>query len=133
MNTPVPVVRYMVMCEKVKRDPGKAHPISLIGVIGQLHRSSKGEFPRLLPEFYVFLQLTECRGPGRARIEIRHAESDELVIRTITADLDFATDPLAVQGLSIRIHDCSLPRAGLYDVQFWYNDAMIAQHPLQVH
>ena len=76
------------------------------------------------------MQIAGCRGAGQGWVEICHAESDQVVHRSRTLKLAFSSDPLVVQGLSIRIRDCSLPRPGLYDVQFWYNGVMVAQQPI---
>jgi hypothetical protein len=39
-------------------------------------------------------------------------------------------DPLEVVGLPFRIRNIEFPEPGLYWVQFWYNERLLAQQPL---
>jgi hypothetical protein len=78
----------------------------------------------------VFLQLAECRGNAEGRIEIQHADSGQVVFHTRTRTLELGSDPLEVIGAVFRIRGCLFREPGLYWVQFWYNDQMIAQQPL---
>ena len=130
MNPLVPVVRYMVVCEKVMRDDTKVHSTSLVGLINRL--VSEGSFPRVFSDFSAFLQITGCRGPGRGRVEIDHPESGEMVFWTKNTSLSFSSDPLVLQGLTVNVRGCSFPEPGWYDVQFWYNDVMLAEQPILV-
>jgi hypothetical protein len=52
------------------------------------------------------------------------------VFRTRTRTIPLANDPLEVVGAMFRIRNCLFQAAGLYWVQFWYNEQMIAQQPL---
>lgn len=78
----------------------------------------------------MFLQLTECRGPADGRIEIHHADSAQFVFRTRSRTIPFGSDPLEVFGATFRIRNCLFQVPGLYWVQFWYNEEMLAQQPL---
>jgi hypothetical protein len=125
-----PSVRYLIVCEDVQIDPDKPRRVTLAGLISAIRSLEEPPFPLLYRELCVFLQLTECRGPGEGRIEIQHADSSRVVFRTRTRTLPLGEDPLEVVGMTFRIRNCLFQEAGLYWVQFWYNEQIIAQQSL---
>lgn len=130
MATVHPTVRYLIVCEDVKPDPDHPRRVSLHGLISAIRSVDHPPFPLLYRELCVFLQLTECRGDAESRIEIQHADSHRIVFRTRTRTISFGNDPLEVIGVTFRIRNCLFHEPGLYWVQFWYNELMIAQQPL---
>jgi hypothetical protein len=127
-----PVVRYLILCEDVRTDPDDQHPHTLVRLINVLRSSRTPPFPFVQDLLCAFVQLTECRGPADGRVEIHHADTDQVVFRTPTWTLPLANDPLAILGVTFRLRKCLFPAPGLYWVQFWYNEAMIAQQSLLV-
>ncbi len=125
-----PVVRYLIACEDVQADPDNPRRVSLTGLISAIRSLEQPAFPPLYPEFCVFLQLTECRGPAEGRIEIQHADSGQVAFRTRSRTIPFSSDPLEVVGIAFRLRNCLFQEPGLYWVRFWYNDQAIAQQPL---
>jgi hypothetical protein len=125
-----PTVRYLIVCEDVQTDPANPLRITLAGLISAIRSVEQPPFPLLYREICVFLQMTECRGEAEARVEIQQADSSDVVFRTQTRTIPFGNDPLEVIGVVFRIRNCRFPGPGLYWVQFWYNDQMIAQQPL---
>lgn len=125
-----PTVRYLILCEDVQTDPDNPRRVTLIGLISAIRSLEQPPFPLLYREITVVLQLTECRGPADGRIEVHHAESGQVVFRTRTRTIPFARDPLEVVGVTFRLRNCLFQDAGLYWVQFWYNEQMLAQQPL---
>jgi hypothetical protein len=125
-----PTVRSLIVCEDVQTDPENPRRVSLVGLLSAIRSLEEPPFPLLYRELCVFLQLTECRGPGEGRIEIHHEESGRVVFRTRTRTLPLRNDPLQVVGITFRIRNCLFQEAGLYWVQFWYNEQNIAQQPL---
>jgi hypothetical protein len=125
-----PTVRYLIVCEDVQTDPEHPRRVTLIGLISAIRAVEQPPFPLLYRELCVFLQLTECRGPAEGRIEIQHADSGQAVFRTQTRTIPFTNDPLEVVGAMFRLRNCLFEKPGLYWVQFWYNEQMIAQQPL---
>lgn len=130
MSSLYPVVRYLIVCEDVQFDLDNARRVSLVGLMSAIRSLEQPPFPLLYREICVFLQLTECRGPAEGRIEIQHADSGSVLFRTKTRTIPFGTDPLEVFGATFRIRNCLFSQPGLYWVQFWYNEASIAQQPL---
>jgi hypothetical protein len=130
MNPVHPTVRYLIVCEDVQTDANNPRRVTLVGLISAIRSLEQPAFPLLFREICVFLQLTECRGPADGRIEIRHADSDQVVFRTRTRTIPFGSDPLEVVGVTFRIRNCLFQEPGLYWVQFWYNEEIIGQQPL---
>jgi hypothetical protein len=130
MDSLHPTVRYLILCEDVQTESHDPHRITLIGLISAIHSLDQPPFPLLYRELCVFLQLTECRGSAECRIEIQHANSGRVMFRTRSRTIPFGNDPLEVVGVTFRIRNCLFMVAGLYWVQFWYNDQVIAQQPI---
>jgi hypothetical protein len=127
-----PTVRYLIACEEILADPANLNRITLVALVSTIRSLAEPPFPCRYPELCVFVQLTECRGPGECRVELAHADSGQVVFRTQTRHVAFPGDPLEVVGLTFRLRNCLFSEPGLYGIQFWYNDGLIAQHPLLV-
>jgi hypothetical protein len=125
-----PVVRNLLVCEEVATDPGNLNRVSLVGLIHAIRSLEKPPYPLLYRPFEVIVQMTGCRGPGEVRVEIRVADTNELVFRTRARLAPFRDDPLCLYGLRFRIRDCRFPAPGLYWIQFWYNNAVLSQQPI---
>ncbi|MCE9533062.1 MAG: hypothetical protein K8T89_18340 [Planctomycetes bacterium] len=130
MNEVYPVIRYLIVCEVVQTDPENPRRVTLVGLISAIRSLEQPPFPLLYREICVFLQMTSCRGPADARVEIQHADSGQVVFRTKTRTIHLGNDPLEVVGIAFRIRNCLFHVGGLYLVQFWYNDQMISQEPI---
>jgi hypothetical protein len=125
-----PVVRHLIVCEDVQTDPSNPRRITLVGLLSAIRSIESPPFPLLYQEMCAFLLVTECRGPAEGRIEIHQADTGRVVYRTKTRTIPFTADPLEIQGMTFRLRNCPFDEPGLYWVQFWYNDQMIAQQPL---
>jgi hypothetical protein len=123
-----PVVRCLIVCEDIVLDPANPKNVSLIRLTNTI-RALKG-FPVYQSNLCVYVGLADCRGTGRIRIEIEQADTGHIVFRTHTRSVAFGNDPLEVVGVRFRIHNCRFPAAGLYWVQFCYNDQVIEQQPI---
>jgi hypothetical protein len=130
MSEVCPVVRYLVVCEDVQVDPGNPRRVSLIGLISTLISRNEPAFPLLYPELCIFLQVAGCRGPAEGHVALVHADSGETVFSTRTRTIPFGTDPLEIVAVTFRIRHCLFENPGLYWVQFWYNQVMLAQQPV---
>ena len=125
-----PTVRYLILCEDVQTDPDNPRRVTLVALVSSIRSLEQPPFPLLYRELCVFLEVTSCRGPADGRVEIREANSDQVVFRTRTRSIPFPTDPLEVSGVTFRLQNCLFHRAGLYWIQFWYNEQMIQQQAL---
>jgi hypothetical protein len=126
----MPIVRYLIVCEDVLVDQHKANQITLVNLISYV--VSGHPFPLVFPELCVFLELRACRGPGDGRIQVVFADTEALVFSTSTRRLPLGTDPLELTSFYFRIRNCPFPEAGMYQVQFWYNEEVLAQEFLIV-
>ena len=130
MSTVAPVVRHMLLCREVRRDPKPPTRTDLIGLLAGISAGPSGSYPLQLPDLSVFVMLTGRHGEGTMHVTLREADTDTLVYNGPKETLAACTDPLIVRMAMIRIRDCSLPSAGLYWVQFCYNDEVVAEEPL---
>jgi hypothetical protein len=128
MAAPRPTVRSLIVCEDIVTDRDHPTRVSLIRLTDSIRPA--GGYPSRRRQVCVFAQLTECRGAGTVRVEVREADGDRSVFRVPDRRLTFPNDPLTVHGLRFRIADCPFPHPGLYWVQLWYDDGVIAQCPL---
>ncbi len=130
MNGVHPVIRHLILCDNVLVGGGQPSRITIVGLLHAIAPEEAPAYPHLRDEFCVFVQLSSYRGPGTCRLEIQQADTDQCVFRSPDHPLPPRSDPLGVHGISFRVVGCVIPAAGLYWVQFWYNDTMLAQQPL---
>jgi hypothetical protein len=131
-SLPLPSIRSLIVCEDILTVADNSLQVTLVNLVSTIRAVGDPPYPALQPQLCVFIQLTECRGPGTVRLEIRQADggSAELVFATPTRQVAFPNNPLAVQGLRFRIFNCRFPRPGLYWVQFFYEDRLLGQQPI---
>jgi hypothetical protein len=126
-----PVVRYLIVCDDVRLDPDEPRGATVVGPVSALRSLGEPAFPLYHPEICVFVQLTDCRGVGDVRVEVRRADGTS-VFRTRTRSVPFGDDPTEIVGLSFRLRNVAFPAAGLYWVELWYNDGVLARQPLEL-
>jgi hypothetical protein len=130
MSEATPTVRHLIVCEDVQTDPDNALRVTLVGLLSAIRSVEQPAYPLLYRELCAFVQLTECRGPAAVRVQIEQSDTNQEVFRTQTRTVPFGNDPLELYAVSFRIRNCLFPSAGLYWVQFWYNDELIDEQAL---
>ena len=125
-----PVVRSLIVCQEIITDPSNRKRVSLMNLIHSIRSLEEPAYPLLYQQLCVFVQLTGCRGPGEVRVAIREADTGEVVFGTPTRSAPFPENPLSLHGLKFRIRDCRFPAPGLYWVEFWFNNTILAQQPI---
>ncbi len=126
MTSVHPVIRYLILCSDVKSEELGENSVSLIGLLTTIRsREPDVQFVRF-EKMCVFMTSTGGRGPARGYVEIRFADTNEVVMRTRERVIDFSTDPLEVQIFTFRLHNLLFPEFGLYVFAFCYNDEEIA-------
>lgn len=125
----LPFVRHMLLCDDVRAVSG-SRKVTVYGLTSTIRVGEKG-FPATCG-FSVYVQLTECRGEGAARIVIVEDESDQVCYQGQDHRMAFGNDPLAVHSAVIRIPQCEFPAPGLYWVEMWYRGVFLACEPLLV-
>ncbi|MCI0464625.1 MAG: hypothetical protein L0Z62_47470 [Gemmataceae bacterium] len=131
MSTIAPVVRHMLLCREVRREATPGGGVNLYGVFATVNAGTAA-YPLPLPDAAVFLMLTGGRGEGMTRIVIRDADTDEAVHEGPEGRFTCHADPLRVRPLVILLRDVTIPKPGLYWVQFCYDGEVIAQEPLTI-
>jgi Family of unknown function (DUF6941) len=126
-----PTVRYLILCENVRINPSGSQ-VSLDNLVSVLRAHGNPPFPMVRPELCVFVQLVECRGTGKIAVRLVEADSESVLFQTPDRTVVLGNDPLAIKGLSFRIRNCPFPAAGLFLVQFLYNDEVLAEQTLLV-
>ncbi len=126
----LPVVRFLIACEDIRRDPENPNKITLVNLINKIRPMEHEDYPLVAARFCVFVQLTECRGQGEVHLQMVHADSEEVMFRTRNRSLQFANQPLNLYGISFRILEAVFPMPGLYYLELWYNSTCLFQHSL---
>jgi hypothetical protein len=127
-----PVVRHMLLCDDVQRDPTDPHKVNVLGLVSTIRSSGEPPFPFRHPELCVYVVLTGGRGTGEAEVAAVHADSDRLIFSTPRHALKLGPDPLAIRGMAFRIRGGLFPQPGLYWFEFRYNGKALARQPLVV-
>lgn len=127
-----PVVRTMVLCERVLIDPENPQRIDLHGFVSVVVVAADALFPVVVPQLSVFLLLTSGRGTGRGQIVVVNDETSTPCFGTRAIDINLGNDPLRVIGQTFHILNCPFPSPGLYSVEFRYNGRMLASQNLDV-
>jgi len=127
---PSPLVRSLIVCQDIIVDPGNIKRVSLVTLINSIRSIDEPPYPLRYPELCVFVQLTACRARGEVRLEIRRADTEEVIFVTQTRSVPFPNDPVAIQGLRFRIRNCTFPAPGFYWIQFWYDNGLVMQQPV---
>ena len=126
----LPVIRHMIVCEDIPSDSANPRRVTLVNLLSSIRSPFQPPFPFRCPKLCVYVQLSECRGVAEARLQIEQADTQTAIWRTRPQRVSFGNDPLQVFRMSFRIRGCVFPSAGLYCVQLWYNDSLIAREPL---
>ena len=126
----LPMVRNILVCEDLIIDPTNRQNVSLKNLLGTIRSLSQPPFPFLYPELCVYIQLTECRGVGDVRVQIEEADTNRTIFQTPTRRVLLGNDTLKRRGLSFRVRDLLFPSAGLYLIEFWYNDIKLVEETL---
>jgi hypothetical protein len=125
-----PVVRHMLLCDDVTRNPDNPEKVSLIGLTSVVRAVE--DFPILVSQLCVYLVFTNGRGSATIQIVIREAETGRKVTGGHPHRVKFAGDPTRVQGLILRLRDCVFPEPGLYQVELHVDEKAVAEEPLLV-
>jgi len=121
----------MMVCEDVVPDATNRNRLSLLRVVHAIKPKVGVEYPLTHPQLCAFAQLTEGRGTGQMRVEVRHADMDEVVYRSPTVEVKFpGNDPLTIHGVYFRFLKIQFPSPGLYWIQLWYDDSLLIQNPV---
>jgi hypothetical protein len=120
MATVVPVAKGITLCDyHVGYSDGK---VDLYGLFNAIRPESG--YPYTLGRFCVFAQLTNGLGRMPFHVDIRSAETDELVRTTDVRHLWFPDRTTLVQ-VAAMIEGCRFPRAGVYLVELFCDNTWV--------
>jgi len=125
-----PVLRRLILCEKVAPDLENPNRLSLLRVVHALAPKPGSKYPLLIEQLSVFAQITEGRGQGLMWVEVVHADSNKTIFRTKRRSVAFPNEPLLVLGIHFRINFLPFSLPGLHWVQLWFEDTVLIQTPL---
>jgi hypothetical protein len=132
MNGVEPVVRLMLLCDDVERPADTPTKVNILGLVHAITVAEDAVFPLEFAQLTVYLALAGGRGSARINLVGVEADTEQIVFQTPERSVDFGNDPLMVRGLTYRIQTISIPRPGLYLIQFRCNGNVLAQQPLLV-
>jgi hypothetical protein len=130
MNGIPPVVRYFILCEEIRPDTENPDRWALVGVLSTIRPRQQPAYPFELRRLGIFVQLAECRGDAEFHLVVRQEENGAVLDQTEGIRVSFRHDPLAVASMRFRLPPCRFPVAGLYWVELWYNQTLLARQPL---
>ena len=122
----LPRVHVMVLCDEINASPTEADVFDLRGVRTSIAAPA---FPYRHLQLCVYLQLTGHEGAASGEILIARADTDATVHYQPTGTVQFQ-GPLALIPLGVWLTDCDFPEAGLYYVQAYFDQKIIAERPL---
>ncbi len=126
-----PVVRHLLLCHSVRRNPDHPLAVDIVGVFSELRSSDDPPFPFHAPAFGVYVQVANGRGGGECLLRVRYTDTGAVVYETSRA-MTFPLNPLAVRALFFSLENCVFPRPGLYSIQLRFENILLAQEPLLV-
>lgn len=129
-SQPLPIVRYMLLCEDCITDPKNPRRVTIIGLLSHLNAIGDPAYPAHCAELCVFLALTEGRGQGSAKVSCVHEETGQKIFETPEYLIQFGPDLLEVTAKLFRIRSFRFPSPGRYLVQFWYEGVEVEERPL---
>lgn len=123
---PAPVPIALVLCDNVyQASNGKQ---ALVGLFNRIVASS---FPAVHPRLCAFVSITSVRPNTNCEFDIRHAETDELVISLEgPAPSDFG--PTTVWDAVFELQPLTFTQPGKYFARFLGNGHVLVQRPFEV-
>ena len=121
---PTPIA--LVVCDNIYSEPGGK--TALVGLFGGIVASS---FPARHPRMAVFASLTGLRSDAIAKLEIVHAETEDVIVSAQGPFPDGYT-PLTVVDMNFIFNNVVFPSAGTYYIRFWANEHLIVMRPFEV-
>jgi hypothetical protein len=125
--TPCPIALGLTLCDYVIVEEG-TKKISLIGTFTGMAVSG---FPTVAPPFSVFSVLTDAQGDVTMDLVVTRLDTGEEVY-TYQGRLRFP-DKFTEVSFHTRVHRCSFPAPGYYQVTLLAGGEWVAQRRLRVY
>jgi len=122
------MLKAFVICEDVTDNPAHRDQKDLRGA-GLSRLVCVDPLPVKL-SFWVFVQLSDQKETGEARLAIMRADSGRrYFFRPITIRHD---DSVQASVFCIRIYDCVFPELGIYFLELWCDNEWIVDQRLEL-
>jgi hypothetical protein len=123
MNTPVPRVNAMLICDKVITEVG-TNKKSLIGIFENINAYN---FPCTHPFLSVYIKLTDARGEYRFSLELVDLETDSVIGKGQIPKAIKIEDPLATKDLVFNLASLKFKHPGKYEFRIYANERIFGQ------
>lgn len=121
-----PLISAMVLCDDAQSQPdGSLHLLQV------RHRVQTGDFPYSHSQLCAYLELIGHRASDPCLIVAARGSNDAEVFHSPVHSVYF-DGPLTVMPVLFRMRDCPFPEAGLYWIQFYWRDELLAEHRFEV-
>jgi hypothetical protein len=128
-----PIVQYLIACDDVQADPNNLHRINIFGLITNIRSTVVPPFPVVRPLFCVLALMTRCQGSGELVLRIQHNATGRFVYRSPPRRIRFVGSPQDALGVVFRLRNCTFPEAGLYWVELFYSNSILARRSLRLY
>lgn len=125
MTAPVPV--SMVVCDSVYMDASTGKT----AFIGVFNRINARKFPTTHNRFCVVVSVTNVRQGVGFRLRIVGSETEHVVVEA-KGPPPPKTTPLDICDMCFELNSLVFPEPGLYHVEFWADDKLLFQRPIQL-
>jgi hypothetical protein len=124
----LPILKAFVLCDNVTDHATSQGQKDLQGA--GLSRIERGDPLPVKLSFWVFVQLSDRKETGEARLAIMRADSGRrYFFRPVTVRHQ---DAVRATIFCIRLYDCIFPERGVYFVELWYDNAWVIDQRLDV-
>jgi hypothetical protein len=127
MNGIPPIVRYMIICDDILTSSQFTTRPVIVGLTTAIHADS---YPFRLPKLSVYLVLTDGRGQGTGKLRLVDDATGHVQVEFARA-ITFPTNPLTISGIAWRLTNLRFPKAGMYRIEFLYNNQYMAHQVVE--
>jgi hypothetical protein len=112
-----PILKAFVLCDEIVDSPGGSGQKDLRGA-GLSIIQVAGTFPAK-HTFWVYIEVADQKATGNIQLALMRADSGRrLFFRVMPIEF---SDQLHTTVVAVRVFDCTLPAAGVYFVELWYD------------
>ena len=122
------MLKAFVLCDSITDHPANSDQKDLQGA-GLSRVQCVDPFPVKL-SFWVFVQLSDQKEAGEARLAIMRADSGRRYFFRPVAIRH--ADTMEATIFCIRLYDCIFPERGVYFVELWYDDVWVVDQRLEL-
>lgn len=126
MGTLKPIVLALILSDTVIREAG-TNKLSLIGTFNGIFANN---FPCTHPSLCVYIAITEGRGRVPCKLRMTSLQDNSNVFE-LPGQIDFG-GPASVGELVFQLQQIRFPEPGVYSIEFWTGDELLASRKLNV-